>query len=1267
MSTLTRGIWRLSADAGGTFTDVVALGPSGERRRMKVLSTGAVRRVVERVAGDRLRIALPFGGAGAVGASVRAPGGEARTVVAWDFLEGGAVELVLDSAFVGEPGWVELSTGEPAPVLAARLMLGVPVGERLAGVTLRLATTRATNALLERRTARAALLVTDGFADVLRIGDQRRPDLFALDIRKPEPVTELVYGVRGRLDASGGEVEPLDEAGARAALSAARSAGAETVAVALMHGWANPAHERRVAELARSAGFGEVVVSSELTPRIGLLERATTAAAEAALAPVLGSYLREVGGLLDEPMWLLSSAGGLGSASGVSAVDALLSGPAGGVVGAARVAASAGVRRAIALDMGGTSTDVARIDGAADLRRAHTVGGVTVARPAVDICTVAAGGGSVCGVEDGRLIVGPRSAGARPGPACYGAGGPLTLTDANLLLGRLVRERFEVPIDEGAARAALSEVAGAAGSGTDADALLAGFVDLACERTSEAVRSISARRGFDPAEHALVAFGGAGPQVACAVADRLGVREVIVPADASLLSAVGLESARVERSAERDVVEPLARAAGRLDALVKELAGEARSGWPAGTATGRSERAARAFVRLIGQDAALEIDALPADTLDERFREMYGRVHGSEAERDAELVGVRVTVREAAGESGQPARAGVAAGARERDHAVRRRVRVHDGSGWVGAEAVERSSLAAGDGLDGPALVVEGSTTLWLPPGWRAEADAAGSLRCVRTRAGDHDGAWSAERPVAVRRELVVSRLSSIAEQMGEALGRAAVSTNVKERLDYSCGVLDGSGELVASAPHIPVHLGALGAAGRAMLAALGPLGPGDAAVTNHPAFGGSHLPDVTVLEPVFDAGGGLLAHVISRAHHAEIGGVRPGSMPPGARSLAEEGVPIRPMLLRAGRSDRLDEVMAVLRSHTHPTRSLADNRADLRAALAAGERARAAVATLAREVGPGAVRDAMAWIVEHTEALVRRAVGRLSGLPASAEERLDGGSVIRARLDRSADGSLVIDLAGTSPQRAGSNLHAPLAVTRSAAAYVARLLVDRPVPLNDGLLRSVVVDAPEGSLVRPRFDGADDRRSPAVAGGNVETSQRLVEALVRALGLAAGSQGTMNNVLIGSEDFGVYETLGGGAGATSRGPGGSAVHVHMTNTAVTDAEVLEHRHPLRVERFAVRRGSGGAGVYRGGDGLVRAVRALQPVRLSVVTQRRDAGAPGLAGGGPGLPGRQWIERGDGSTDPLAAADTADLRAGDRLVIETPGGGGWRDTRRSEN
>ncbi|HEX2204981.1 MAG TPA: hydantoinase B/oxoprolinase family protein [Longimicrobium sp.] len=1265
-------LWHLWIDTGGTFTDCLARDPQGRLHRAKVLSSSALRGVVERaLAPDALRIREDWGAAAGLvdGFALRLLGVDhpPARVTAYDPASGTAY---LDRPLpalppAGTP--VELRSKEEAPILAARLVTRTPSGGRLPPVAMRLATTRATNALLERRGAPTALFITEGFGDLLRIGTQQRPDLFALDVRTRAPLHAEAVEVPGRLGADGEVVREADSDALHDVARALAGRGVRAAAVALMHAYRNPAHERRLRDVLLAAGFTDVSLSSEIAPFIKLLPRAETAVVDAYLSPVLGDYLagvrRELGG---GRLHVMTSAGGLVRPEDFRAKDSLLSGPAGGVVGAALAARRSGFRRVIAFDMGGTSTDVARHDGDHEYVWEHEVGGGRIFSPALAIESVAAGGGSVCAFDGGGLRVGPESAGASPGPACYGAGGPLTLTDANLLLGRIAPGRFAIPVDPGPATAAadalLRQVRERTGEETTREALLAGLIDLADERMADAIRTISLRRGYDPAEYVLVAFGGAGGQHACGVAERLGIATVLVPADAGLLSALGIGHAPLERIAERQLLRPLDEVAPGAEALFAELADEAVSAVAAeGTARGEVRVRRRiANLRYAGQESTLAVEYDPGVPLREAFEARYAAVYGHRPEaRPVEVESVRAVASTCveAEETSETLRLHPAPTSGTRRMWIR--------GGWRKVPCYEREALGPGATFHGPAIVMERHAATLLADGWNAEVDAGGALLMMgppppQEEIGAGEERWlggavaAPSTPEAVRLELFVNRFRALVGEMGEMLRRTALSTNVKERLDFSCALLDARGELVVNAPHIPVHLGALGLCVRAVAAAL-PLEPGDVAVTNHPAFGGSHLPDVTVVTPVHDDAGALLGYVASRAHHAEIGGTRPGSMPPDARTLAEEGVVVPPTYLVRRGEARWEAMRRLLAGAPHPSRAVDDNLADLAAAVAANHRGAELLAAMAREHGSAAVAGYMEALERRAEDRVREALAALGDGAYEAEERLDDGSLLRARITL-ANGAATVDFAGTSPVHPG-NLNATPAIVRSVVLYVLRLLVREALPLNEGLLRAVELRIPPGML-SPEWPD-DPARAPAVVGGNTEVSQRLVDTLLKALGLAACSQGTMNNVLWGGDRFGYYETVCGGAGAGPGWNGASAVHTHMTNTRITDPEVVEHRYPVRVERFAVRAGSGGAGARRGGDGAVRETVFLAPMSLSVLTQHRIDGPYGLAGGRPGAPGRQRVVRASGETVELASVDGCEVGPGDRLILETPGGGGW--------
>jgi 5-oxoprolinase (ATP-hydrolysing) len=1244
--------WRIFVDVGGTFTDCLALDPGGGLHRTKVLSNAALRGRVRRVEERRVAVEQGWGVPddfvrGFRFAPLGAAGGAGHALVLGYDARRGWIEL--DRAAPLRPGDpFELRSPDEAPVLASRMVMGVGHGP-LPPLEVRLATTRGTNALLERRGAAAALFLTRGFGDLLLIGDQRRPDLFSLCIRKPRPLQESVIEVDERLAPDGSVLRPLDLETAVAAGRTLLERGVRAAAVAFLHSYRNPQHERALAARLRGAGFEHVCCSSDLSPSIRILPRAQTALVGAYLGPVLAEYLDGIAGALaggarsEAPRFhVLTSAGGLVGASACRPGDCLLSGPAGGVAGAAGAGRRSGFPRVIGFDMGGTSTDVARYDGDFEYQFEHRVGDVLLAAPALAIETVAAGGGSVCRVTEHGLAVGPQSAGADPGPACYGAGGPLTLTDVNLLLGRLDPGSFEIPIFPSQAEAAVAALLPAAGA--DRDRVLDGFLQIANEHMADAIAEISLRKGYDPRDYALVAFGGAGGQHACAVAQRLGIETVIMPADASLLSAAGLAEAVVERFARRQVLRRLEEIGDELAGLIDELCAEACDQVALEGVPRRLVAVRRRIVnlRVAGQDSTIPVEETGSltEAFARRYRATYGHAPpaaGLEVESIAVVAaapGVPLHLAPATALPGSPGKP--------------RTGRARFEGGWQDVEVWQRQALDPGAAIEGPALLFEPRSALVIEPGWRAEVDAAGAI-VLRSR-----GPRPAVRADAVRAELFAHRLAAVARQMGRVLERTALSTNVRERMDFSCAVLDGGGALLVNAPHIPVHLGALGPCVRALRSAL-PMGPGDVVVTNHPGFGGSHLPDVTVVTPVFLEGDRPLAYLASRAHHAEIGGTRPGSMPPLARVLAEEGVLIPPTYLVRGGEPEYDRIQGLLCGAPHPSRAVRENLADLRAAVAANRFGARALADLAGELGADAVAAEMAALTLRAERQAREALARLPAGRYEALRTLDDGSPIRVRVDLGESGA-VVDFTGSSPVHPG-NLNAAPAVVTSAVLYVIRVLAGEGLPLNEGLLRAVELRVPPGMLA-PDF-GDDPRRAPAVGGGNVETSQRIVEALLCALRMAADSQGTMNNVLFGNDRFSYYETVCGGAGATPNCDGAAAVHTHMTNTRITDPEILEQRYPVRLERFAVRRGSGGRGRRRGGDGAVRELTFLEPMSLSILSQHRAVGPQGMDGGGPGLPGAQRVLRAGGDVVPLGAVAACDVGPGDRLVLETPGGGGW--------
>jgi 5-oxoprolinase (ATP-hydrolysing) len=1243
--------WQISADTGGTFTDCFGIPPGGDPSRarlVKVLSSGRLRlSIAAHPDPQTLLLHIPDGwdtpDGFFTGFQAEISG---KTVAVSDWRAAPRQLCLAEPLSAGQVSSIDLFTGEEAPVLGARLLTGTGLNQPFPPIDFRLGTTRGTNALLERKGAPVALFITRGFGDLLTIRDQRRPDLFALAHRRPDPLHARVIEVDERLDASGAVVEPLDpgfERGAREALAA----GIRIAAVALLHSYRNPAHERALRDRLLALGFDHVSLSSDLAPFIKILPRAETAVVDATLTPVLGAFLARI----DQPtLLIMTSAGGLEPARTFRPKDSLLSGPAGGVVGAATAARALGHHRVITFDMGGTSTDVARVDGDYLYRFEQRVGDARLLSPSLRIETVASGGGSICRWTPAGLRVGPESAGADPGPACYGRGGPLTITDVNLLLGRIDPDHFGIPIGPenlAAARDALADLCSRV-PGTTPDDLLYGLAAIATEQMADAIRTISIREGADPADYALVAFGGAGPLHACDIAERLGIGTLLVPREAGLLSAYGIHHAAVERFAERQILAPLDSAASTLaadlDALGEEALSKLRADLGAADSTALAIRRRLAEVRLAGQDAALTIEIDQPQAIAEAFRLAYRHIFGypPDPSRLIELVSLRVV---AATPTPQPS----AAPAEPIIPCT-----IADQTGFL-----RRSRLPAGSVVAGPRVIQDPFSTLYVKEGWSATVVAGGSLIVTRS-ARDPASGRTVDAPGggAITRELFRHRFEHLVEEMGAMLQRSAISTNVKERADYSCALLDADGGLVVNAPHIPVHLGALGLCVREVARAL-PMEPGDTVITNHPGFGGSHLPDVTLITPVFAPDDRtLVGYVANRAHHAEIGGIRPGSMPPDARALAEEGVVIPPIhLVRRGESRFAGIERRLTTEAPFPTRRLADNLADLHAQLAANLRGAEILRQLIADQGADTIREQLETLARQARDTLRTHLESSGFTGGATVERLDDGTEIHCRLDRAPDGRLTIDFTGTSAAHPG-NLNATPAIVRSAVLYVVRLWTRTEMPLNEGLLREVDVILPR-CFLNPDFPD-DPAACPAVVGGNVETSQRLVDALIRLLGIQAGSQGTMNNFLFGNEHFGYYETIGGGSGAGPDHDGTGGLHTHMTNTAITDPEILEQRYPVRLRRFSLRPGSGGTGARRGGDGLIREVEFLAPLRVSLLTQHRLQGPLGLDGGGDGTPGRQILTRTGGQPpETLPSIAAFDALPGDILRIETPGGGGW--------
>jgi len=1126
---------------------------------------------------------------------------------------------------------------------------------------IRIGTTVATNALLERRGVATALVTTAGFADALAIGYQNRPRLFDLHIRLPEPLYAAVIEADERVTAEGEVLRGLDATRLERDLERLRAGGIDSIAIVFMHGYRHTAHEARAAAVARRLGFTEVIASHEASPLIRFVSRGDTTVVDAYLSPLLARYVRAFRAGLGERhagarLEFMQSSGGLVAPEGFRACNAVLSGPAGGLVATARIAERLERRRLIAFDMGGTSTDVALYDGALPQRFETVVAGVRLQAPMMNIHTVAAGGGSVLAYEGGRLTVGPRSAGARPGPACYRNGGPLAVTDVQVLLGRVRPEnipavfgpRGDEPLDDGVVRARFEALVRSMGDSAPAsvEALAAGFLDVAVESMARAIRHVSVREGHDPADFALLCYGGAAPQHACRVADALGIPEILVHPLAGVLSAWGIGLADRRLLRRLSVEQPLTPGVhAGLDAAFAGASAPLVSAMTAHGAEAASLRVLRSLeLRAPGTETALEITYAPLADMVAAFRAEFTRRFGfAPPDAPPQLATLRVEVV-------LPGDAAGAALPRAQGAAGERAVRAWF-DGWRDVPALPRNGLLPGRRLAGPALLVEPNSTTVVEPGWSAECLDDGTLRLARheslaPRAVDGRVADPAQL------ELFNHRFMQAAEQMGAVLQSTAVSVNIRERLDFSCALFDGEGCLIANAPHMPVHLGSMGASVRAVIAAnAGLMRRGRAWMLNAPYAGGTHLPDITVVSPVFIGAEAAPAFfVASRAHHADIGGITPGSMPPASRSIDEEGILFDNFLLLDGGAIREAALREHLASGRWPARSPDQNVADLKAQLAANARGITELEALVGRCGRETVVRYMAHVQDNAESCVREVIGRLAD--GRMRYELDDGSAIEVAVtvDR-ASRSAVVDFSGTSPQHAG-NFNAPFAVCTAAVLYVFRTLVDAEFPLNEGCLRPLAIRAPAGSMLNPVAPAA-------VVAGNVETSQCIVDALFGALGVLAASQGTMNNLTFGDAAHQYYETIAGGSGAGDGFDGASGVQTHMTNSRLTDPEVLEARHPVLVREFRYRRGSGGTGRHRGGDGLVRAIRFRAPMTVAVLANHRRIAPFGLAGGGPGAAGITRIERADGSVEVLPACAAAGVAAGDSIVIETPGGGGY--------
>ena len=1154
-----------------------------------------------------------------------------------------------------------------AAVEAIRRLLGLakaaPIPAGAIGIV-KMGTTVATNALLERRGERTLLVTTRGFRDALEIGYQARPKIFAREIKKPEQLYSGVIEIDERVLADGTIEAAPDLQAVRRALEAAKADGYKAVAVVFMHAHRYPAHERAVGAIARAVGFKQVSESHVASALIKLVGRGDTTVVDAYLSPILARYVGKISRALDvertgAKLMFMMSSGGLTSAGLFAGKDAILSGPAGGVVAMARTGSSAGFKRVIGFDMGGTSTDVAHFDGEFERAFEMEVAGVRMRAPMMKIHTVAAGGGSILHFDGARFRVGPDSAGADPGPASYRRGGPLTVTDANLMTGKLIPDFFpkvfgrdgRAALDAGIVRQLFDALAREIGDGRSAEAVADGFLAVAVARMAEAIKTISVARGYDVTRYALNCFGGAGGQHACDVADALAITTVLIHPLSSLLSAYGMGLADIRAQRAQGVEEPLdAGALARVGLVADALA------WTAAREVERQgvERTAikvhcRAQLRYAGSDTTIETPlASPA-----AMRRAFERAHKSRfgfIDRTKALVIEAVSAEAVGGGArfAERARPRASSGAPPVPALA---TRFFSKGAWRPAKVFLRQSLPIGTAIDGPALIIEPHQTIVVEHGWRASLTPKNHIVLTRVAPLPRREAIGAKAdPVML--EIFNNLFMSIAEQMGVTLQNTAYSVNIKERLDFSCAVFDGEGRLVANAPHMPVHLGSMDRSVETIIRDNeGRIRPGDVFALNAPYNGGTHLPDITICTPVFDdEGKTILFWIASRGHHADIGGIAPGSMSPLATTIHEEGIYIDNFLLLDRGRFRERELYALLKSGPWPARNPLQNVNDLKAQIAANEKGVQELKRMVETFSLPTVQAYMGHVQDNADESVRRVIDRLSNSEAASTS--DQGAVIRVRIsvDREKR-EATVDFTGTSPQQP-TNFNAPEPVTRAAVLYVFRVMVDDDIPMNAGCLRPIRVILPEGSMLSPRYPAA-------VVAGNVEVSQAVTDTLFAALGALGSAQGTMNNLTFGDATYQYYETICSGAPAGPGFDGAAAVHTHMTNSRLTDPEVLESRFPVVLEDFHIRRGSGGKGRWRAGDGTLRRIRFLRPMRTAILSGHRAVANPGTKSGDPGELGRNSVRRNDGRIEILSGCAETEVEAGEAIEIVTPTGGGW--------
>ncbi len=1152
-------------------------------------------------------------------------------------------------------------SSDTAPLIGIRRLLGLADNAPIPPCDIRMGTTVATNALLERRGVACALAITRGFADLLAIGTQSRPKLFSLDIEKPTQLYREVIEIDARLDAHGEVITQPDPEDLKQQFGQLRAKGIESLAIVVIHAYTRPSFEQEIGQLAQQVGFSTVSLSAQVACEMGMLGRGDTTVVDAYLTPLLQNYLDSLSAQLPgSTLQLMQSSGGLTPADSFRGHNSVLSGPAAGVVACAHVADQMGNSNAIAFDMGGTSTDVSCYEGEFERNYETEIAGVRLRTPMMAIHTVAAGGGSICRDNGYSLSVGPDSAGATPGPLCYGHpnANQLTVTDINYALGRIVDDRFPFPLNKRPVDAALEQICRTLadrGVQFTRQQVAVGFLNIANANMAEAIRQVSIAKGKDVREYDLVVFGGAGGQHACSIAQELGIRRLIIHPLSGVLSAYGMGLAPASWHGERDgggvllketpwedILSPLNNMVSAGERKLRE------QGFPQSALRARPTLG----VRYKGTETTLSVtvDNNHSDQIEQtiaRFLNAHQKLFGYARENHPIEVAsfrVEVTAYLAPPQFSLPSSFSDPPTLLPHCPLPRRKQSIWTNGKFTDANVYYREDLDSNTVLEGPALILDAASTLVVDSGFQATIGAEQTIILnATTTASQQIHSQKDADPVLL--EILSNAFISIANQMGTVLRRTAISTNIRERLDYSCAVFDATGGLVANAPHIPVHLGAMSESVRSILADNPHPTPGQVFATNAPSRGGSHLPDITTVTPVHDPEGTLLFWTASRGHHADIGGTTPGSMPPFSKSLAEEGVVLDCLTIVKDGSFQLATVTTALTDCRYPARNPTENIADLQAQIAANRTGATLLGELCQRYGSPTITAYMNHVQRFTMAQVAREIERIDDGTYQFADSLDDGTKLQVSIQVARD-RMTIDFTGTSPQVDG-NLNAPRSVCLAAVIYVLRALVGTSIPLNSGCLQPVTVTIPKHSVLWPDPD-------LAVAAGNVETSQRVVDILIGALGRAAASQGTMNNITFGTHQFGHYETIAGGAGATPTSPGADAVHTHMTNTRITDPELLESRFPIRLKRFAIRSSSGGQGVHRGGNGVIREYQLLAPMQVSIVSQRRETSPFGLAGGLPGLPGRNIY---NGHT----TGGNVSIRGltNDIIRIETPGGGGY--------